>query len=137
MQNYRKVLPLLPNYFKKIGIGFILLLFLLAGTRKAFLSEMDFFIVHKAIIKTVFDDLLILGLVLYGFAREKLEDERMFQLRLESLAFAFYFGASQVILMPLINPLFGDPLAFESGFHTIFMMLFFYILIFLGKKQFA
>lgn len=137
MEKLTKVVPLLPNYFKKVGIGIIVAAFLAGLTRKLFFNDAQLFIEHKAIIKLIAWDLLLVGLMMYGLSKEKTEDERISQLRLESMAFAFYFGAGQVILMPILSPLFGDPLVFQSGENVLFTMLFFYIITFLGKKQFA
>jgi hypothetical protein len=137
MERFQKIIPLFPNHFKKIGLGIILAGILTGITRKLFFNEARFFIENKHVIKIVAFDILLLGLLFYGFAKEKVEDERTFQLRLESLAFGFYFGAGQVILDPLISPLFGKAAIFQSGDKVLFMMLFFYIMTFLGKKRFS
>ena len=74
----------LPHSFKRIGtIISILSLILIAASSSLFESSF-----HKELIKYI----LLFGMLLVVLAKEKIEDERISQLRLQAFRFAFVFG---------------------------------------------
>jgi hypothetical protein len=97
---------MLPHYFKNIGIGIIALSILLAIILKTI--GIDFLPILQA--KTILLDLMILGLLLSAWAVDKVEDELIVLVRLKSMEWAFHWVVLYVIVMPLVDLLFGDPI---------------------------
>ena len=85
----------LPNYFKKIGVGLFILSFISLFINA--LSINDFEI--RAIIKFG----MLIGLLFISISKEKIEDELVTKLRMQSYTFAFILGVIFTLLLPFID----------------------------------
>lgn len=85
----------LPNKFKKIGIGIIVLSVATIITNKLSIDNIDLTLTAKYGI--------LLGLLVVSISKEKIEDELITNLRMQSYAFAFIVG----VVITLTNPLFS------------------------------
>ena len=86
----------LPNSFKKIGIGLILISLIAFFVNKFSIENIDLNLTAKYGI--------LVGLLLISISKEKMEDELITSLRMQSYTFAFIAG---VIITLLTNPLFN------------------------------
>ena len=91
MEQPQKSLNLLPNYYKKVGLGVFVFTLFIALPSAWFLKQSapQLLSAYKTLLPTLFMDLLIVGLGLYAFSKDKVEDELITLLRLESMAYAF------------------------------------------------
>ena len=85
----------LPNKFKKIGIGIIVFSIVAIITNKLSINNTDLTLTAKYGI--------LLGLLVISISKEKIEDELITNLRMQSYAFAFIVG----VVITLTNPLFS------------------------------
>ena len=133
---------LLPHYLKRVGfvllaLGVVALLysFLISNTpdfmdfnvyaliRQRFLSPVEFFsVVETNFLDELIAGLLILGLGLISFSREKVEDEFIAKTRLESLVWATYLNYGVLLLSVLF--------VYEMAFFRVMIVNMFTILIF-------
>ena len=86
----------LPNRFKKIGIGIIIISLVTFFVNKFSIENIDLKLTAKYGI--------LVGLLLVSISKEKIEDELITSLRMQSYTFAFIAG---VIITLLTNPLFN------------------------------
>ncbi|OAB79806.1 hypothetical protein [Cochleicola gelatinilyticus] len=86
----------LPNIFKKIGVGIIILSLVVLIVNKFSIENIDLKLTAKYGI--------LVGLLLISISKEKIEDELVTSLRMQSYTFAFIAG---VIITLLTNPLFN------------------------------
>ncbi|MCI4669417.1 MAG: hypothetical protein MRZ79_14885 [Bacteroidia bacterium] len=127
----------LPHVFKVIG--------LVAST----LSLMGWLYVlfnqlNPPYLLVVFQDLLLISMLLITISKEKVEDEYIHQLRLVSFGTAFVAGVFHAVFQPLVNYVFEginqpDPSSYRGfdGFFTLLIMLAFQIIIFHSLKRLA
>ena len=133
---------LLPHYLKRVGfvllaLGVVALMysFLISNTpdfmdfnvyaliRQRFLSPVEFFsVVETNFLDELIAGLLILGLGLISFSREKVEDEFIAKTRLESLVWATYLNYGVLLLSVLF--------VYEMAFFKVMIVNMFTILIF-------
>jgi hypothetical protein len=85
----------LPNKFKKIGIGIIVFSIVAIITNKLSIDNIDLTLTAKYGI--------LLGLLVISISKEKIEDELITNLRMQSYAFSFIVG----VVITLTNPLFS------------------------------
>ncbi len=85
----------LPNRFKKMGIAIIILSFLALIINKLSLDSKDLNLIAKYGI--------LVGLLTLSISKEKIEDELVSSLRMQSYTFAFITG----VFITLTNPLFS------------------------------
>ncbi|WP_417445233.1 hypothetical protein [Joostella sp.] len=86
----------LPNRFKKIGIGIVIISLVTFFINKFSIENIDLKLIAKYGI--------LIGLLLISISKEKIEDELITSLRMQSYTFAFITG---VIITLLTNPLFN------------------------------
>ena len=86
----------LPNGFKKIGIGIIVVSLITFFVNKFSIENIDLKLTAKYGI--------LVGLLIVSISKEKIEDELITSLRMQSYTFAFTAG---VIITLLTNPLFN------------------------------
>jgi len=86
----------LPNWFKKIGIGIILISIVAFFVNKFSIEDIDIKLISKYGI--------LVGLLLISISKEKIEDELITSLRMQSYTFSFIAG---VIITLLTNPIFN------------------------------
>ncbi|WP_143106343.1 hypothetical protein [Pustulibacterium marinum] len=92
-----------------------------------FLTEKDtgfFKIIENDISDEIITLLIIIGGVLIGFSRLKVEDEFSFKLRSESLIWAFYVSSALTILVTIL--IFGG-IYFNFLLYNLFLQLLFFI----------
>ena len=77
----------LPNYFYKLGLLIAGLAIVMMFVR-AFALEGD-----QEILKEVLKKVLLIGMLLMSVARDKVEDEMVVKLRMQSYTYAFVAGA--------------------------------------------
>lgn len=85
----------LPNKYKKVGIALFVVSFIGMFITKLTLDE--------TVLSTVFKYGLLIGLLLITIAKEKLEDEFITKLRMQSFTFAFIFGVIFSLIQPFIR----------------------------------
>ena len=103
----------IPNYFKKIGIGVMVLAILPAVLVKTGSVEMA---QHtKDLFKVFTMNAFIVGLLLIALAKDKVEDEMISAIKLRTMAFAFVFGVLIVIIRPIIDLISNDPITCLTG----------------------
>lgn len=86
----------LPNGFKKIGIGIIVVSLITFFVNKFSIENID--------VKLTAKYGILVGLLIVSISKEKIEDELITSLRMQSYTFAFIAG---VIITLLTNPLFN------------------------------
>ncbi len=84
-----------PNYFKKIGFTLAIISFTVIILNK--------FAIDNAVIKSIAKYGMLVGLLLVSVSREKIEDELVIRLRMESFTFAFIAGVVYALLIPMID----------------------------------
>jgi hypothetical protein len=124
---------LLPNYFKKVGIAVLALAFIPAITIKAI--DINLTEAQKELLRLMSINVFILGLLFVAWAKDKIEDEMTIALRLKSMGFAFIWAILFVVLKPLTDALFKNPLGKESAQGLVISMLFFYLMVYYFQKK--
>src|SRR5688572_24995090 len=81
---------MLPYKFKFIGLGILLLVIFGETIRRNF--SIPFAEQYAKEVKDTLLNLLILGLLFIAWAKDKMEDERTIQLKVQALAGSFIFG---------------------------------------------
>ncbi len=95
----------LPHRFKKIGTALLLVSFL-----AMFLIAFTF---NDAIYRGLAKYGMLLGLLIISISKEKIEDERIGALRMQSYSFAFVIGVLYAFAIPLLD--FGVDSIFNAG----------------------
>ncbi|MBZ0326271.1 MAG: hypothetical protein K8F54_01585 [Altibacter sp.] len=113
----------LPHRFKQIGFALFLV---------AFLALLAFRFVNNdaTVIKTSLKYILLIGLLIISVSKEKIEDERIVQLRQQSYQVAFVVGVLySILILPLVNYMADvifkkESLGFEvNSWEVLFIML--------------
>ena len=140
-----KLCYLLPNYLKKMGwclfvpgllMGIIFLIFqeglnffdinVFALYSDQFIGDTGVFIIFE---NNILDELacsfLVVGALMIAFSKEKVEDEFIEKIRLESLVWATYFNCA--ILLLAIIFIYGMGFFWVMSFNIFTMLLFFII----------
>ena len=85
----------LPNVFKKIGLGLCIVSFIaviIIGIPKEF-NNLEFIV----------KNLLLVGLLLISISKEKIEDELVKDLRMQSYSFAFIIAVVYSLVLPFVE----------------------------------
>lgn len=128
---FNKPLNLLPNYFKKIGLGFILASVVFVVSPKIFGIHLT--AEKKEIMKTIFWDILILGMLFIAFSKEKDEDELTMLIRMKALASAFVY----IVIFKIVSDVFGiiDQELIENNMNGyFFQMMIWYFFVYYSAK---
>jgi hypothetical protein len=136
-QNPKGLLPPFPNYFKKIGAGTVLFTVAVLMPASIWLKDVNpaVFENYKSLFRILFIDLIYIGFLLYIGSREKIEDELIVKIRLNSLAFAFIMGILWVIMQPVINFILSKQMENIPDQGIVLFMLVFYTIIFHFSKR--
>ena len=86
----------LPNGYKKIGLAVVILSFVALVIHKAADIDIDWL---RQLIKNV----LLIGLLMISIAREKVEDEMIASIRMQSYAMSFIIGVVYGVVQPYVN----------------------------------
>lgn len=113
----------LPHRFKQIGFALFLVVFLA-------LLAFRFVNNDATVIKTSLKYILLIGLLIISVSKEKIEDERIVQLRQQSYQVAFVVGVLySILILPLVNYMADvifkkESLGFEvNSWEVLFIML--------------
>jgi hypothetical protein len=123
----------LPNYFKKIGIGIMVLAFIPIILFK--LMDIEFFQTQKEIFKMLALNSFILGLFFVVWSKDKIEDELKIIIRLKSFAAAVMLAVTMVIITPIIDLIFHEPLGDYTGRSIVLLMLFVHQVFYYSMKR--
>ncbi len=103
---FNSITDLLPNYFKTVGVALIIISICASVIAKLYVTDLTIY--QKVIFKNVGIGLIILGLFFVAWAKNKVEDEMSFQIRLQSASNAFSFAIFYTILMPFSSLVLND-----------------------------
>jgi len=124
----------LPHSYKKIGFGIFILSFI------AFLIVA--FATDSLEAKLITKYGILMGLLITSISKEKIEDELIIELRMQSYTFAFVIGVIYSLGMPFIDYLFdfifqNDKAIFKDmgDFQILWMLLFVQVFYFAKLKS--
>ena len=125
----------LPNYAKKIGWSLFIVSFVSLLLTKFF--EGDW-----VLLKDILKKIVLASLFIVVLSREKVEDERVQQLRAKSFSFTFLVTAIYILVQPLVNLIASsivenDEAVLEDlgDFVILWFMLFIYLMFFNLSKR--
>jgi hypothetical protein len=135
-QKHQPQLRLLPNYFKKIGIGFFLFTLIVVKLLFIYLKELNplWFENYHDLLRTISFNIGIIGLFLFAFAKDKIEDELTLLIRLQSIAYAFTFIVLFVVVKSTCD-IFRGQISEVDGRLIITLLLVVYISTFILRKR--
>ncbi len=127
---FNKPLNLLPNYFKKIGLGFILASVVFVVSVK--ISGIHLSVEKKEMMKTISRDVVLLGMMFIAFSKEKDEDELTMLIRMKALASAFVY----IVIFKIVSDVFGiiDQELIENMNGYFFQMMIWYFFVYYSAK---
>jgi hypothetical protein len=128
----KKKAVLLPKYFKIIGLVVMILAFVTAMAVKAMNIEM--LQSQKELFRVFTLNAFIVGLLFVAWSRDKVEDEMTIAIRLKSMAWTFSYAVFNVIVKPIVDLLFKDPIQDLTGQQVVMSMLFVYLIIYYVQK---
>ncbi len=123
---------LLPKYFKKIGLVVMILAFVPAVVVRSMNIEMAHS--QKELFRVFTLNAFILGLLFVAWSKDKVEDEMTVAIRLKAMAMAFGWTVLSVIVKPIVDLLFKEPLKDLSGQEVVMDMLFVYVIVYYLQK---
>ncbi len=85
----------LPNGYKKIGIGLAIFSFLFLFVNKFTFDSMELRLASRYG--------LLVGMLLVSISKDKIEDELITKLRMQSYTFAFVIGVFFTLVQPFLN----------------------------------
>ena len=123
----------LPHRYKAIGILVTILAFVA-------LISLKFIEDEPLWIRVMVRNLLLVGMLVISISKEKVEDEMIATIRMQSYALAFIFGVLYSLIQPAINKvvfaiLKSDKSAWEMGhfqvmiFMLLIQIMFFYVML--------
>jgi FtsH-binding integral membrane protein len=124
---------LLPHSFKKVGITVMVLAIvsaLLVKTISIAIAQ-----TQKNLFRVLTLNVFILGLLFVAWSRDKVEDEMTLALRLKSMGFAFLWAVLLVIVEPLVNVFFRNPIENGRAQGLVISMLFVYLTLYYLQKK--
>jgi hypothetical protein len=128
---FNKPLNLLPNYFKKIGLGFIL-------ASVVFVVSVKILGIHltaekKEMMKIILSDAFLLGMVIVAFSKDKDEDELTMLIRMKALGSAVVF----VVIFKIVNDIFHltTQVSNETMNGYFFQMMVWYFFVYYSSKR--
>ena len=98
MKNDPNQIKLLPNKFKKLGIGLLVISLVIHFAAKMKISDFDI-----ELLKSISNIGLLISFSLIAFTRDKDEDELTLKIRTTALVAGFLFGVVEVILQPFVH----------------------------------
>ena len=123
---------LLPVYFKKIGLLVMILAFIPAIIVKT--MNVELVQTQKELFRVLTLNAFILGLLFVAWSRDKVEDEMTVAIRLKSMAWTFTWAVLYVIIKPIMDLLFNDPIGNLTGQEVVMSMLFVYLILYYLQK---
>jgi hypothetical protein len=123
---------LLPVYFKKVGLVVMILAFVPAIIVKSL--DIELVQTQKELFRVFTLNVFILGLLFVALSKDKVEDEMTVAIRLKSMAMTFTWAVLYVIIKPIIDLLFKDPIGNLTGQEVVMSMLFVYLIMYYLQK---
>ena len=131
MKNNQFRLRLLPNHFKKIGVGILVLTVLFFSLRLFNVLSFD-----KTLLLTISTRGILISLLIVAMSEEKIEDELTAYIRLDSLGASFIAVVVIVIITPLTAMLFGaSEESFQSSSSILILMFMMYFISFRSRLK--
>lgn len=127
------LIPLLPVYFKKIGVALLIISFLPLTIIK--IKHVELGEAQKEMVRYVSMNVFIFGLFLIAWAKDKVEDDQTTAIRVKSLFIAFIFAVVSIVFKPLTDLLFSIPIKDMKGQEVAGTMLFVYLLFYYSQKK--
>lgn len=124
-------LYLLPNYFKKIGLGMVLIC--IVGTSSILVFKIKLSEEYGLLLKQFIRSPFMLGLAIIGISKDKVEDELTMFIRLKAILWAFFSVTLFVVFMPFINLIEGKETVYSAEY-IVSMMLTGYLLMYYYQK---
>ncbi len=124
---------LLPAYFKVIGVIIIVLALITAIVIKSMQIEM--YPSQKELFRLFTMNAFLLGLLLVAWSKDKMEDEMTVFIRLKAMAWTFTWAVLYVILKPIGDLIFDDPVEILTGQEVVTSMLFVYLITYFFQKR--
>jgi hypothetical protein len=124
---------LLPVNFKIIGLVVMILAFAPVAIVKSIGFEMEES--QKEVFRVLTLNAFILGLLFVACSRDKIEDEMTVSIRLKSMSWTFVWAVFHVIIKPIIDLIFRDPIAAPTGQRVVMSMLFVYLIMYYVQKR--
>ncbi len=121
-----KIIRLLPNYFKWVG----LVIMFLAGVLLIAIQS------PKDTLSIITPRFFLLGLLLISLAKDKTEDEMSMLLRLKAMGFIFILVIGIIIIRPVSDLIWKDTTPEPSSLHIVLRMLIAYHVVFFFLKKF-
>ena len=133
MKSIKNKSALLPKFFKKTGLAVMIFAFVPIVVIKS--MNIDLVQSQKDLLRLFVVNALILGLFFVAWSRDKVEDEMTIYIRLKAMAATFGWGVLYVIVKPIIDLLFKDPIQDLSGQQVVLSMLFVYLITYYLQKN--
>jgi len=128
----KQKIKLLPQYFKLIGVGLMILSIVPAAIIK--LNHIQLPATGKEYSILFAKGLFLVGLAMIACSKDKKEDRSLMSIRLTSLLWAFFMAFSSVIFEPFFYLLFFGSNKRTSGTEVMFLMLFSYLMAYYLQK---
>ena len=123
---------LFPNYFKKIGIGILIVSFFIS----IILKKTGLIPIDLDLALLIHHEGLIIGLLIIAFSKDKLEDELTTQIRIHSLVRAFLFVTVYFLVSPIVHFFTKSKTqVFNDSSFILVMILVFYLFMFYRMKK--
>ncbi len=123
---------LLPRYCKKIGITVMILAFATIFIVKA--MNVEAVKTQKELFRVYILNAFILGLLFVAWSKDKIEDEMTLAIRLKSTVWAFTFAVVYVVIKPIIDLVFNDPMGNLTGQEVVMSMLIAFLIMYSLQK---
>lgn len=132
MKNDPNQIKLLPNKFKKLGIGLLVISLAMHFAAKLKVGDFDI-----ELLKSISNIGLLISFSLIAFTRDKDEDELTLKIRTTALVAGFLFGVVEVILQPFVHLLIeGQYFSEIDGVRMlIHMFLAYFVMSFVLKRK--
>lgn len=125
-------LPLLPAYFKKVGLAVTILAIVPSMVAK--MMSVDLAHSHKDLFRLVISNAFILGLTFIAWSEDRNEDEMTVAIRFKAMAMAMGWVITYEIFKPFIYLLMKFPEEQSTGQSVVLSLLFFYLMIYYLQK---
>ena len=127
----------LPPSFRTWGFIIVLLAIATIAGLKLIYNDLDAALgtANKVLLQAIIVDLIIIGLVFITMARNKVENEKLFYLKISAAVGAFGFGVMLVLLRTVIDTFDVVAKTFSAGELLLSVLLFYQFTLFITKKQ--
>lgn len=127
---------LLPNPYKKVGLGLGIFALISLITFHFYLEEQQLFIADAETTNWIFKDLFLIGLLLIAFAKEKDENPEYGSLRFKHLKDSLIFTAGFYIIDSISEMLFSSGnFEMKTGYEVLIFILIYYLASFNFRDQ--